>query len=121
MIGQAGRAIYATPDLDWHSRRDDSAGDNDTSSRPPEDLGGTLRRTFRTTLRSYDSRTSGGLQYPLSPGVRGKYGETGQTNDTAAVPGHLRYVCDPNNPPHGCPYFTEYGQSVFTYIVLYID
>lgn len=53
--------------------------------------------TFRTTLRSYDSRASGGLQYPLPPGARGKYGGTGQTNDTAAVPGHLRYVCGPNN------------------------
>jgi hypothetical protein len=36
-------------------------GLKDTSSRPPEDLGGTLRRTLRTTLRSYDSRASGDL------------------------------------------------------------
>ena len=49
-------------------------GDNDTSSRPPEDLGGTLRRTFRTALRSYDSRASGDRQYPLSLGMCDKYG-----------------------------------------------
>ena len=34
-------------------------GLKDTSSRPAKDLGGTLRRTLRTTLRSYDSRASG--------------------------------------------------------------
>ena len=34
-------------------------GLKDTSSRPPKDLGGTLRRTSKTTLRSYDSRASG--------------------------------------------------------------
>ncbi len=36
-------------------------GLKDTSSRPPKDLGGTLRRTSKTTLRSYDSRASGDL------------------------------------------------------------
>ena len=36
-------------------------GLKDTSSRPAKDLGGTLRRTLRTTLRSYDSRASGDL------------------------------------------------------------
>ena len=34
-------------------------GHNDTSSQPAKDLGGTLRRTNKTTLRSYDSRASG--------------------------------------------------------------
>ena len=34
-------------------------GLKDTSSRPAKDLGGTLRRTSKTTLRSYDSRASG--------------------------------------------------------------
>ena len=34
-------------------------GLKDTSSRPAKDLGGALRRTLRTTLRSYDSRASG--------------------------------------------------------------
>lgn len=34
-------------------------GLKDTSSRPPKDLGGTLRRTSKTTLWSYDSRASG--------------------------------------------------------------
>ena len=50
-------------------------GLKDTSSRPAKDLGGTLRRTFQTALRSYDSRASGDRQYPLSSGARGKYGE----------------------------------------------
>lgn len=36
-------------------------GLKDTSSRPPKDLGGTLRRTSKTTLRSYDNRASGDL------------------------------------------------------------
>ena len=36
-------------------------GFKDTSSRPPKDLGGTLRRTSKTTLRSYDNRASGDL------------------------------------------------------------
>ena len=36
-------------------------GLKDTSSRPPKDLGGTLRRTSETTLRSYDNRASGDL------------------------------------------------------------
>ena len=34
-------------------------GDNDTSSQPAKDLGGTLQRTSKSTLRSYDSRASG--------------------------------------------------------------
>ena len=36
-------------------------GLKDTSSRPAKDLGGTLRRTSKTTPRSYDSRASGDL------------------------------------------------------------
>ena len=36
-------------------------GLKDTSSRPAKDLGGTLRYTIRTVLRSYDSRASGDL------------------------------------------------------------
>ena len=36
-------------------------GLKDTSSRPPKDLGGPLRRTSKTTLRSYDIRASGDL------------------------------------------------------------
>ena len=39
-----------------------------TSSRPPKDLGGTLRRTSKTTLRSYDSLAKGGLLYPRRQG-----------------------------------------------------
>ena len=43
-------------------------GLKDTSSRPPKDLGGTLRRTSKTTLRSYDSRASGDQEYPYRQG-----------------------------------------------------
>ena len=43
-------------------------GLKDTSSRPPKDLGGTLRRTSKTTLRSYDSRASGDLFCPRRQG-----------------------------------------------------
>ncbi len=43
-------------------------GLKDTSSRPAKDLGGTLRRTLRTTLRSYDSRASGDLFCPQRQG-----------------------------------------------------
>ena len=43
-------------------------GLKDTSSRPAKDLGGTLWRTLRTTLRSYDSRASGGLFCPHHSG-----------------------------------------------------
>jgi len=45
----------------WQIRREDCTGLKDTSSRPPKDLGGTLRRTSKTTLRSYDNRASGDL------------------------------------------------------------
>ena len=43
-------------------------GLKDTSSRPPKDLGGTLRRTSKTTLRSYDSRASGNQECPYRQG-----------------------------------------------------
>ena len=43
-------------------------GLKDTSSRPAKDLGGTLRRTLRTTLRSYDSRASGDQKCPHRQG-----------------------------------------------------
>ena len=43
-------------------------GLKDTSSRPAKDLGGTLQRTIRTTLRSYDIRASGAC---CVPGVGG--------------------------------------------------
>ena len=43
-------------------------GLKDTSSRPAKDLGGTLRRTLRTTLRSYDSRASGDQECPYRQG-----------------------------------------------------
>ena len=43
-------------------------GLKDTSSRPPKDLGGTLRRTSKTALRSYDIRTSGDQKCPYRQG-----------------------------------------------------
>ena len=51
--------------------RDDSAGDNDTFSRPPIDLGGTLRYSpalQAAISQSYDSYASSGLQYSLRRG-----------------------------------------------------
>lgn len=54
-----------------HTGRDDSAGDNDTFSRPPEDLGGALRYTLAqqaTVSRSYDSYASSGPAISLLPG-----------------------------------------------------
>lgn len=42
-------------------RSRESRSIKDTSSRPAKDLGGTLRHTIRTMLRSYDSRASGDL------------------------------------------------------------
>ena len=44
-------------------------GLKDTSSRPAKDLGGTLRHTIRTMLRSYDSRASGDLLLYRSIGL----------------------------------------------------
>ena len=43
-------------------------GLKDTSSRPPKDLGGTLGRTSKTTLWSYDSRASGDQKCPHRQG-----------------------------------------------------
>src|SRR5699024_12034033 len=51
------------------SGRDDCIGVKDTSSRPPKDLGGTLRRTSKTTLWSYDSRASGDRNVPIARGA----------------------------------------------------
>ena len=44
-------------------------GLKDTSSRPAKDLGGTLRRTSKTALRSYDSSAGSGLLCPHRQGV----------------------------------------------------
>ena len=44
-------------------------GLKDTSSRPAKDLGGTLRHTIRTVLRSYDSRASGDRNVPIARGA----------------------------------------------------
>lgn len=40
-----------------------------TSSRPPVDLGGTLRHTSKPTLRSYDIRASGDRNVPIVRGA----------------------------------------------------
>lgn len=44
-------------------------GLKDTSSRPAKDLGGTLRRTSKTALRSYDSSAGSGLLCPYRQGA----------------------------------------------------
>ena len=44
-------------------------GLKDTSSRPAKDLGGTLRRTSKTALRSYDSSAGSGLLCPHRQGA----------------------------------------------------
>ena len=43
-------------------------GLKDTSSRPAKDLGGTLRHTRKTVLRSYDSSARSGLLCPRRQG-----------------------------------------------------
>lgn len=58
------------------------------------------------------------------PSLRGRVANTkgqGQTNDTAAVPGHSAMYAAPTIPRTAVLIFTEYGQSVFSYIVLYIE
>jgi hypothetical protein len=55
-----------------HTGRDDSAGDNETFSRPPIDLGGALWYTpaLQAAISwSYDSYASSGLQYPHRQGA----------------------------------------------------
>ena len=55
----------------WKIGRDDSAGDNETFSRPPKDLGGALRYSPALQVavsQSYDSLARGGLQYSLRRG-----------------------------------------------------
>ena len=67
-------------------RSRESRSIKDTSSRPAKDLGGTLRRTLRTTLRSYDSRASGDLFCPRRQG--GVANMTSNPNRiTVAAPG----------------------------------
>ena len=63
-------------------------GLKDTSSRPAKDLGGTLRRTLRTTLRSYDSRASGDLFCPRRQGCVANM-TSNPNRITVAAPGFL--------------------------------
>ena len=63
-------------------------GLKDTSSRPAKDLGGTLRHTIRTMLRSYDIRASGDLLCSHRQG--GVANMTSNPNRiTVAAPGFL--------------------------------
>jgi len=73
MMGQAIRAINVSfiPGTAQPGAMT-GAGDNETSSRPPKDLGGTLRYApalQAAVSRSYDSLANGGLQYPLAGGA----------------------------------------------------
>ena len=70
-------------------------GLKDTSSRPPKDLGGTLRRTSKTTLRSYDSRASGDRECPHRQGCVANMASNKSNYHTAAVPiDWLAYTLD---------------------------
>ncbi|NBH36267.1 hypothetical protein D3Z58_22760 [Clostridiaceae bacterium] len=53
----------------WQTGRDDSAGDNETCSRPPIDLRGSF-----AILRSYDSRSQRRPGILPCAGARGKFG-----------------------------------------------
>ncbi|RKJ47559.1 hypothetical protein D7Y05_16450 [bacterium 1XD42-54] len=53
----------------WQAGRDDSAGDNETCSRPPIDLRGSF-----AILRSYDSRSRRRPGMLPCAGARGKFG-----------------------------------------------
>ena len=63
-------AERSTQSLDpaWHTGRDDSVGAYETFVTTSHVRGGTLRRTPRATLRSFDSPAKGGLQYPRHRG-----------------------------------------------------
>ena len=63
-------------------------GLKDTSSRPAKDLGGTLRHTIRTMLRSYDSRASGDLFCPRRQGCVANM-TSNPNRITVAAPGFL--------------------------------
>ena len=60
-------------------------GLKDTSSRPPKDLGGTLRRTSKTTLRSYDSRASGDQKCPHRQGCVANVANNNQLNQDSCI------------------------------------
>lgn len=67
---QAVRAINGASDPELATPvRHDSAGEKDTSSRLPVDLGRTLRRTVGPTLWSYDSPPRRPVISPVSGGV----------------------------------------------------
>ena len=60
-------------------------GLKDTSSRPAKDLGGTLRRTSKTTLRSYDSRASGDRECPHRQGCVANVANNNQLNQDSCI------------------------------------
>jgi hypothetical protein len=68
---QSERETYALDPV-WQIGRDDNAGDNETFSRPPKDLGGTLWYSpalQAAVSQSYDSYASSGLQHPHCRGA----------------------------------------------------
>ncbi len=71
-------------------------GLKDTSSRPAKDLGGTLRHTRKTVLRSYDSSAGSGL---LCPHRQGRVANVANHPNriTAAVPDGFRRQLPPRS------------------------
>ena len=63
-------AERSTQSLDpaWHTGATTAWGHNETFVTTSHVRGGTLRRTPRATLRSFDSPAKGGLQYPRHRG-----------------------------------------------------
>lgn len=90
--GQADRAINVSPGPDLGTSGAMTAQRiMKLAHARPRTCDGTLRHTLRTVLRSYDSPARGGLQYPPSPGVRGKYGESvSKRNDFSRAGGIAR-------------------------------
>lgn len=60
-------------------------GLKDTSSRPAKDLGGTLRHTIRTMLRSYDSRASGDQKCPHRQGCVANVAKNNRLNQESCT------------------------------------
>ena len=89
-------------------------GLKDTSSRPAKDLGGTLRHTIRTVLRSYDSRASGDRNVPIVR-ARGKCDEHKPNYHTAAVP--ISRLAYPLNFIGAAAFLYELRQNVSSYLM----
>ena len=72
-------------------------GLKDTSSRPAKDLGGTLRRTPRATLRSFDSPAKGGLHHAHYPGRVANRMDLLKWTSRAAAPVFAIMLCGSNS------------------------